>query len=287
MDPSPDIRFRALKLKAGTQMQSLLTIGRVVPFSGADPTFVQRGPWYALAPTEFATLTEGASNPDEDPTLARTVVAISIPDSLRQACRELAFREAHTFPDYPWSRGISMRSLEDAPPCVRDVFAYLRGFIDIRSCSRAVLLVDPCNQEGTTLEKRTGLRVGLHVDNFDPVPPSRRHEVSARVSINIGDGIRHFLVVPLTLNRMLDYVSFPYSESASFFASRLGTCFLTKHPDYPVFRLALPPGFGYLAPTQNCVHDGSTSGNMEPDVVLTFNAHLRVLAQSERLGVEV
>jgi hypothetical protein len=42
------------------------------------------------------------------------------------------------------------------------------------------------------------------------------------------------------------------------------------YPTYPVVRLRIGPGEGYIAPTENVIHDGSTIGMTKWDLYLTM-----------------
>jgi hypothetical protein len=40
----------------------------------------------------------------------------------------------------------------------------------------------------------------------------------------------------------------------------IGAAFMSTFPDYPIVRLRLRPGEAYIAPTENVLHDGSSTG---------------------------
>jgi hypothetical protein len=46
--------------------------------------------------------------------------------------------------------------------------------------------------------------------------------------------------------------------------------FFSHFPDYPVLRVQQKPYQYYIAPTDNCFHDGSTLGNSELDITLIY-----------------
>ncbi len=99
--------------------------------------------------------------------------------------------------------------------------------------------------------------LGLHVDDFERRPLPLRHASHQRISINLGPGFRFFLYLDLTLQKIGDLLR----ESNLWENSNphaLAQKFMTSFPTYPVMRVLLPPGHGYMAPTENLIHDGST-----------------------------
>lgn len=80
---------------------------------------------------------------------------------------------------------------------------------------------------------------------------------------------------------MSAHVEFRYDHSRGFPASQLGRYFLERYHNYPVCRLTMLPGYGYIAPAQDCMHDGSTKGTRSPDIVLALNSPFETAAGSE------
>lgn len=120
------------------------------------------------------------------------------------------------------------------------------------------------NEEGLlTLSRddRRGKFNGLHVDSWDREPVVQRAGSRNRISFNIGVGTRYFLFVPISLVKIVNWLSAYYPEEGGgrIQASTLGQSFLRKNPATPVIRLAVHPGEAYIAPTENIIHDGSTA----------------------------
>jgi hypothetical protein len=60
--------------------------------------------------------------------------------------------------------------------------------------------------------------------------------------------------------------------------------FIEALPNYPVIRVSLPPGIGYLAPTTSVPHDGYLTGMTEPDIALLLP---HMAGESERPTAEI
>ena len=112
-------------------------------------------------------------------------------------------------------------------------------------------LTDAPGGSTTTIDPRTNLRLGLHLDNWDRLPVRLRHASRNRASVNLGPAPRAFLFVDLdvTAGHPPDVV--PDTRSTR----RL----LQNASDPPMLlRLVLASGWAYIAPTENLMHDGSS-----------------------------
>lgn len=110
-----------------------------------------------------------------------------------------------------------------------------------------------------------GTFVGMHVDNSYCHALKDRAESPNRLCLNIGMEPRYLLFIDLPL-QILDLmlreagVRETYSEmwTDEHIASPMGLIFMEVFPDYPVLKLRVEPGEGYMAPAENMVHDAST-----------------------------
>jgi len=120
----------------------------------------------------------------------------------------------------------------------------------------------------TVPEKRY---IGLHNDGTQFMTLHTTHKAGNRITINLGNQSRIFYFVNLTMIQALNMLSEKidvkeqqvniYNVSAHFF----------KHfPDYPVIKFIQQPYQFYIAPTDNCFHDGSTLGNTALDINMVY-----------------
>jgi hypothetical protein len=120
-----------------------------------------------------------------------------------------------------------------------------------------------------TVAGRTGVHyVGMHVDSWVDTPLSTREHSQNRICINAGRSPRHFLFINVGLARMNTILNGTELSSMSYYGSDLGHEFMTAFPGYPVVRLTVQPGEGYIAPTENIIHDGSTLGMSHQDLAI-------------------
>jgi hypothetical protein len=127
-----------------------------------------------------------------------------------------------------------------------------------------------------TVNREIRRLIGLHVDNWENLAIERRDQAANRISINIGETDRYFLFMPYPL---MDMVRVLFDELGAGWVlperfTLIGRLFMERFADVPVIRCRLAPGEAYIAPTENLVHDGSTAGQHEPDLHLTYTGRI-------------
>jgi len=117
-----------------------------------------------------------------------------------------------------------------------------------------------------------GTYVGLHVDNRYGAKLGECAHAPNRISINLGVTPRFFLYInlPLAAIGALADEQYPFDsgvrDARDDAALGLPHLFLSHFGSYPVVRVRLDPGDGYIGPTENLIHDATTSGKKAPDV---------------------
>jgi hypothetical protein len=111
-------------------------------------------------------------------------------------------------------------------------------------------------------------RVGLHVDNWYQASLERREHAPNRISINLGIEPRFFLYINLRLATLAEVMNnrFPDFYGAQEIQHGLRASFMSSCGSYPVVRVRLAPGEGYIAPTESMIHDASTEGGTALDL---------------------
>lgn len=112
-------------------------------------------------------------------------------------------------------------------------------------------------------------RIGLHLDHWDRQPLDRLESCTNRISINLGPADRYFVFVNRTARGMLTMLQQDGTDSVRD-VDVIGKAFMAAFPDYPVIRIRLRPGEAYIAPTENILHDGSSTE------VRTVNRYLSI-----------
>lgn len=133
----------------------------------------------------------------------------------------------------------------------------------IRDYSGTPLRPTDClpNQLTTTVDaKRGGKFAGLHIDNGQGLPASKRLESNRRIGFNLGPGNRYLLIGSVDALDLADI----YGTDPGYVPSTEDVMRYAADDKGQVAMLCawilLRPNEGYIAPTQVVAHDGSTYG---------------------------
>ena len=133
-----------------------------------------------------------------------------------------------------------------------------RDFTPFLSLSPVVELdpsVDHDDSPSITVDRQSGLRLGLHLDDWDGLTLTERWKSRNRIVVNRGPGDRFLYVVPTAIEQMSTTVSS---------ANRLHPCevadaYLRNGDHIPCLRLRQPPNVAYVCCTERVVHDACVS----------------------------
>lgn len=139
------------------------------------------------------------------------------------------------------------------------------GFATTRTKRPAVLQVTPPGSNTTTFDRGYSHPIGLHFDNIDNMGLDKKHEAPLRLSINLSRESRRFCVSPISFYEAASIVA----SAGSLRPSELAAAALHRRPETPVYSLTVPPRGFYVAPTQNIIHDGTTTGRQFIDYAVT------------------
>lgn len=111
--------------------------------------------------------------------------------------------------------------------------------------------------------------VGLHIDTAYSGPVAARRSSPNRLSVNLGCDDRFLLFVNLDVSQIDDLLKaegVTYRDEPDVWTHGLRSAFMSRRADYPVIKLRIRPGEAYLAPTENVIHDGCTTGQRYRDI---------------------
>jgi hypothetical protein len=118
---------------------------------------------------------------------------------------------------------------------------------------------------------------GLHIDGWGGSAEDQAARVynGSRIIFNVGDETRHLIFINLRIAKIvadgltgLDPVRVEAFSRNERGAGILGAAFMEAFPNYPVIRVPMEPGQGYIAPTTAILHDGDLRGMTQPDVIV-------------------
>lgn len=221
-----------------------------------DGVYVPSGNWRRPEPHDLEALSDGDSS--------AIITIFRIPRYLYQMCWDIGVADSFA--------AASSECAADDPlfeEFKREATRILKtAYPSINVCTLQLRDRDLCS---TTYDEDARTFIGLHVDNFEQQPIDQRESGRCRVVVNLGIEPRSFVFINLDMLHVLDACGFPRTREVFdkySWAYPLAHEFMRTHPNYPVTRVTLHPGEGYVAPTQNLIHDGYTVGMSVPDFAL-------------------
>ncbi|MDB5285483.1 MAG: hypothetical protein JWR05_432 [Mucilaginibacter sp.] len=112
---------------------------------------------------------------------------------------------------------------------------------------------------------------GLHNDGTKFMSIHSTYKYGNRITINLGKQSRIFYFINLTLIQVINMLKQQINvKEHNVNVHNIAACFFKYFPDYPVIKLIQKPYQYYIAPTDNCFHDGSTLGNAALDINMVY-----------------
>ena len=113
--------------------------------------------------------------------------------------------------------------------------------------------------------------IGLHNDGTQYMTLHTTYKFGNRITINLGKQPRVFYFVNLTMIQVLNMLKQkPELKMHDINIRNIAAHFFKYFPDYPVIKIIQKPYQYYIAPTDNCFHDGSTLGNTALDINMVY-----------------
>jgi hypothetical protein len=129
-----------------------------------------------------------------------------------------------------------------------------------------------------------GLRLGLHLDNWDRLPSEQRGDSRNRVSLNLGDEPRWFMFVDHDVVARSPDGLVPTTRSA-----RHGVMAAEGGRSPAIVRVRVPVGWAYIAPTEVLLHDvwslGERRGAFHASALGRFSP-VRAAAEPRVMGID-
>jgi hypothetical protein len=117
--------------------------------------------------------------------------------------------------------------------------------------------------------------LGIHLDTSTEFKVYNGRYAKNRILINLGAEDRYFLFVNLTVNQLYKKLQTVKINTKKIDVGNLGESFFKAFPNYPILKITLKPYEFYIAPTDNCLHDGTTMDKTKNDVSISFLGNFR------------
>lgn len=254
-----------IKLSAGSQT---IAQAQIDPAKYKANARVPREPWHSASLAEYSILTDPRRVAGIGSFVSIMRLEPEMFEELSVIGQQAASLQLHY--DRPMLDGIQERAIELV---VRQIG---RAYSEPNSIYRSEgVTVSPPGTPTTTYDLSDSRWPGLHLDGWSGLSPLKRDDAHNRMCINIGQETRRFLYINLSMRRIVEMLSEFESTLETENPSTIGRMFMARFPEYPVISLDIAPGEGYIAPTENIIHDGTTARMTKPDVVLTLLGRFR------------
>ena len=117
--------------------------------------------------------------------------------------------------------------------------------------------IDHGNCPSITVDRRSGLRLGLHLDSWDGLDVSSRWKSRNRIVVNRGPGDRYVYVVPVPIEDMAGHVA----ASERFHPCEVADTYIRDDRGIPCLRMRQPANVAYVCCTERLVHDACVSAS--------------------------
>ena len=117
--------------------------------------------------------------------------------------------------------------------------------------------IDHGNRPSVTVDRGSGLRLGLHLDSWDDLDVPARWKSRNRIVVNRGPGDRHVYVVPVPIEEMAGCVA----SSESLHPCEVADAYIRNTRSVPCLRLHQSVNVAYVCCTERLVHDACVSAN--------------------------
>lgn len=113
--------------------------------------------------------------------------------------------------------------------------------------------------------------IGMHNDGTQFMTLHTTHKFGNRIMISLGKESRIFYFVNLTMIQVVNMLKQKIDvHTHNLNIRNVSRLFFEYYPNYPVIKIIQKPYQYYIAPTDNCFHDGSTLGNTSLDISMVY-----------------
>lgn len=237
-----------------------------------DKAYVPRHDWRALAPIELAQLNVNTRQQDYN-----SIFIGDTPAELKQIFEELEITDLT-------SREEVMARIRERGTIVKKMSDGLQNFLFPKANNKPFkfnciaanlpnLELVACDisklHPGFTVPERK--YEGLHNDGTKFMKIHTVHKAGNRITINLGKQSRFFYFINLSLIQVFNMIKSKLTfEDEKISIYNIAPYFFKYFPDYPVIKIIQKPYEYYIAPTDNCFHDGSTLGNTSLDINMVY-----------------
>jgi hypothetical protein len=260
------------RLHVNTGVEASNLSGSVFPYT--EGGILPNENWSTPTAGDLVVLTVLASPPHA----SRTIQLVKMPAELLQISTRLGLHRIISQDDV---QRLAIQRSEEFSFFMAEARAFGESFLSRKDAffSQSVRCESHKGLRSSTLDQKTGKYIGLHIDNWDSLPMHMRDKARSRLILNLGDEPRFVVFINLTVAKMMEMMSAAEGTLQRGPLTEYTGNFFSRFPLYPVTRLRVEPGEGYIAPVDNLYHDGATTGKKAADVTHSMLGHFCVKSE--------
>lgn len=270
--------YELIKINSGVTHYTKQDTGKVIyedlsflP-SYEEDAFTPKKNWRVLSAQEIKTLKSTDKRSDSN-----TIYIGDIPENLRNSFQKLnlaqcknrndVFAKFKANPEATLEINQAteefLKSKADGKPFRFHYLGTNLPNLEVVACDTTVLPADHTEEDKKYM--------GIHNDGTKFVSPHALYKSGNRLTINLGKETRSFLFINLTMTQALNMLKQKIdTKKHPVDIINISKYFFEHFPDYPVIKIDQKPYQYYIAPTDNCFHDGSTLGMKGLDIIIVY-----------------
>jgi hypothetical protein len=232
--------------------------------------FVPREPWRSPTAEEVKILQSSENDTDE----YQQFGILTVPSKIKKSFQDLKLFACKTQQD---------AERIGATPAYKKAFAdFVAHFSSMHKSDEPTIphfiYVGKPGLRTNTFNRQENFFIGMHLDSWERKPMSERHIARNRICMNVGLEPRYLLFYNLEYRQIVRKAGFPenfiFEKSHHHYEALYK--FYELFPNYPIIKLRIDPYEAYLAPTENVVHDGCTTGCTQTDVNVAVRGYYQI-----------
>lgn len=120
-------------------------------------------------------------------------------------------------------------------------------------------------------------RIGLHVDNWDDLPPIERRRGRKRLCVNLGRRPRYLIFLRSPFSALVASGELPAEIPKNMSPAAVLRAYLSKNLDQPATKVRVDPGEAYIVNADDVIHDGASDAAGTVDIALHFLGHFGIV----------
>ncbi len=262
VDVRTDFRPSALMVNTGVYQESESSTESGVRY--LEDSYIPKDDWVIANSETTDRLTLNVNNYKKH----SKIVLGKIPDEIKDLFVGLDFSNSK-------NKQEAFQKLADNPETTLEIERKLNKYLGKYNSENKfqlykLLVLYPNRQTTAFINFDDGIKyIGMHFDSSTSFEIETAHTSQNRFCLNLGLEDRELYFVNLSLPKCKELI-LEKNSSEIVSLKTITPLFFKYYPNYPIIKLKIRPFEYYIAPTDNCIHEGTTLRKSEMDISITY-----------------